>query len=168
MRAVVLESAYGLENLKIIEKPDPKPGPGQVVVDIAAASLNYRDLATVSAPSGRTPFIPCSDGAGVVSAIGEGVTRVKVGDHVATLFFQGWLAGEPTPQGLATALGGALDGVLRQKVGVSQEGVTRAPAGYTDGGAATPPCAAPTARPGLGTQAPAKSGERGGRQGARA
>src|ERR1700754_4300465 len=92
MRAIVLESAYGLEHLEIIDKPDPTPGPGQIVVDIKAASLNYRDLATVTAPSGRTPFIPCSDGAGVVSAIGDSVSRVKVGDHVASLFFQTWLA----------------------------------------------------------------------------
>ena len=103
MRAVVLESAYGIDNLKVIEKPDPTPGPGQIVVDIKAATLNYRDLATVTAPSGRTPFVPCSDGAGVVSAIGDGVTRVKVGDHVAPLFFQGWFAGDPTPQGLGGA-----------------------------------------------------------------
>ena len=64
MRAVVLESAYGLDNLRIVEKPDPTPGPGQIVVDINAATLNYRDLVTVTAPSGRTPFVPCSDGAG--------------------------------------------------------------------------------------------------------
>src|SRR5580658_2451631 len=111
MRAVILESAYGIENLKLVDRPDPSPGPGQVVVDIKAATLNYRDLATVTAPSGRTPFVPCSDGAGVVSAVGEGVTRVKVGDHVASLFFQGWFDGDPTREGLAGALGGTLDGV---------------------------------------------------------
>jgi NADPH:quinone reductase-like Zn-dependent oxidoreductase len=159
MRAVVLESAYGIDNLRVVEKPDPKPGPGQIVVDIKAATLNYRDLVTVTAPSGRTPFTPCSDGAGVVSAIGEGVTRVKVGDHVAPLFFQRWFAGEPTPEGLGGALGGTLDGVLQQKVLLSEQGVTPVPAGYTDEEAATLPCAGLTAWRGLVVQGKVKSGD---------
>ncbi len=159
MRAVVLESAYGIDNLKVIEKPDPTPGPGQIVVDITAATLNYRDLATVMAPSGRTPFVPCSDGAGVVSAVGDGVTRVKVGDHVAPLFFQNWFAGDPTPQGLGAALGGTLDGVLQQKVLLSEQGVTRVPAGYSDEEAATLPCAALTAWRGLVIEGKVKSGD---------
>src|SRR5580698_5683807 len=159
MRAVVLETAYGIDNLRVTEKPDPTPGPGQIVVDIKAATLNYRDLATVTAPSGRTPFVPCSDGAGVVSAIGDGVTRVKVGDHVAPLFFQGWFAGDPTPQGLGGALGGTLDGVLQEKVLLSEQGVTPAPAGYSDEEAATLPCAALTAWRGLVIEGKVKSGD---------
>ena len=159
MRAVVLESAYGIDNLQVVERPDPIPGPGQIVVDIAAATLNYRDLATVTAPSGRTPFVPCSDGAGVVSAVGDGVTRVKVGDHVAPLFFQGWFAGEPTREGLGGALGGTLDGVLQEKVLLSEQGVTPVPAGYTDEEAATLPCAALTAWRGLVVQGKVKPGD---------
>ena len=159
MRAVVLEQAYGIENLKLVERPDPVPGPGQIVVDIKAASLNYRDLATVTAPSGRLPFVPCSDGAGVVSAIGEGVTRVKTGDHVAPLFFQNWFAGEPTPSALGGALGGTLDGVLQEKILLSEQGVTRVPAGYTDEDAATLPCAALTAWRGLVLQGNVKAGD---------
>jgi NADPH:quinone reductase-like Zn-dependent oxidoreductase len=159
MRAVVLESAYGIENLKLVERPDPAPGPGQIVVDIKAATLNYRDLATVSAPSGRLPFIPCSDGAGVVSAIGAGVSRVKVGDHVAPLFFQNWFAGEPTPQALGGALGGTLDGVLQEKILLSEQGVTRVPNGYSDEEAATLPCAALTAWRGLVLQGQVKAGD---------
>lgn len=159
MRAVVLETAYGIDNLKVTEKPDPKPGPGQVVVDIKAATLNYRDLATVTAPQGRLPFIPCSDGGGVVSAIGDGVTRVRVGDHVAPLFFQTWFSGEPTMAGLAGALGGTLDGVLQQKIVLSEQGVTRAPAGWTDEEAATLPCAALTAWRGLVELNKVKSGD---------
>jgi NADPH:quinone reductase-like Zn-dependent oxidoreductase len=159
MRAVVLESAYGLDNLRVIEKPDPTPGPGQIVVDIKAATLNYRDLVTVTASSGRTPFTPCSDGAGVVSAIGDGVTRVKVGDHVAPLFFQGWFTGDPTPEGRRDALGGTLDGVLQQKVLLSEQGVTPVPAGYTDEEAATLPCAGLTAWRGLVVEGKVKSGD---------
>jgi NADPH:quinone reductase-like Zn-dependent oxidoreductase len=159
MRAVVLETAYGLDNLRVVEKPDPTPGPGQIVVDISAATLNYRDLATVTAPSGRTPFVPCSDGAGVVSQVGDGVTRVKVGDHVAPLFFQRWFAGDPTPEGLGGALGGTLDGVLQEKVLLSEQGVTPVPAGYSDEEAATLPCAALTAWRGLVVQGQVKPGD---------
>jgi NADPH:quinone reductase-like Zn-dependent oxidoreductase len=159
MRAVVLESAYGIDNLAVVERPDPAPGPGQIVVEITAATLNYRDLATVTAPSGRTPFVPCSDGAGVVSAVGDGVTRVNVGDHVAPLFFQRWFAGEPTRQGLGAALGGTLDGVLQEKVLLSEEGVTPVPAGYSDEEAATLPCAALTAWRGLVVEGQVKSGD---------
>jgi NADPH:quinone reductase-like Zn-dependent oxidoreductase len=159
MRVVVLESAYGIDNLKVIEKPDPTPGPGQILVDIKAATLNYRDLVTVTQPSGRTPFVPCSDGGGVVSQIGEGVTRVKVGDHVAPLFFQNWFAGDPTPEGLGGALGGTLDGVLQEKVVLSEQGVTPVPSGYTDEEAATLPCAGLTAWRGLVVQGQVKSGD---------
>ena len=159
MRAVVLETAYGIDNLRVVERPGPTPGPGQIVVDIRAASLNYRDLATVTSPAGRTPFVPCSDGAGVVSAVGEGVTRVKVGEPVAPLFFQGWWAGDPTPQALGAALGGALDGVLQEKVLLSEQGVTPVPVGYTDEQAACLPCAALTAWRGLVVEGQVKSGD---------
>lgn len=54
MRAVVLESAYGIENLRVIEKPDPAPGPGEVVVDVEAATLNYRDLQPLHIRSGTS------------------------------------------------------------------------------------------------------------------
>jgi len=159
MRAVVLEQAYGIENLKLVERPDPAPGPGQIVVDIKSASLNYRDLATVTASRGRLPFVPCSDGAGLVSAIGDGVSRVKTGDRVAPLFFQNWFAGEPTPEKLGGALGGTLDGVLQEKILLSEQGVTQVPAGYSDEDAATLPCAALTAWRGLVLQGQVKPGD---------
>lgn len=159
MRAVALEKAYGIENLEVVERPDPAPGRGQVVVDIKAATLNYRDLATISAPSGRMPFIPCSDGGGVVSAVGEGVTRVKVGDHVSPLFFQNWFSGQPAPERLFAALGGTLDGVLQQKILLSEEGVIKVPEGYTDEEAATLPCAGLTAWRGLVVQGQVQPGD---------
>ncbi len=159
MRAVVLEAAYGIENLKLVERPDPTPGAGEIVVDIKAATLNYRDLATVTAATGRTPFVPCSDGGGIVSAIGEGVSRVKVGDKVSPLFFQDWFAGEPTPQRLGSALGGVLDGVLQEKVLLKENGVTAIPAGYSYEEAAALPCAALTAWRGLVVLGQVRSGD---------
>jgi NADPH:quinone reductase-like Zn-dependent oxidoreductase len=161
MKALVLENDAGIENLKMIEKPDPEPGPGQVVVRIKAASLNYRDLATITNPGikGRLPFSPLSDAAGVVEAVGAGVTRVKPGDRVATLFFQGWMGGEPTSTALASALGGFLDGVAQEKVLLSAEGVSKVPDSLTDEEAACLPCAGLTAWRALMTEHSVKPGD---------
>jgi NADPH:quinone reductase-like Zn-dependent oxidoreductase len=120
-----------------------------VVVRLQAASINYRDLATVTAPAAmRLPLIPLSDGAGVVEQVGEGVTRVKEGDLVMPDFFPHWQAGPPTPT-LMAALGGVLDGVAAEAIQITAEGVTKAPAGYDAAEAATLPCAAVTAWRGL-------------------
>src|SRR5580698_7671392 len=123
MRAIVLDGAAGLENLKLVDRPTPKPAPGEVVVRLQAASINYRDLATVTMMAPQRPLIPLSDGAGVVEQVGEGVTRVKAGDLVMPGFFPHWTAGRPTPQRLA-ALGGALDGVACEAIAITAEGVT--------------------------------------------
>jgi NADPH:quinone reductase-like Zn-dependent oxidoreductase len=162
MRVLSLETAYGIDNLEIVERPSPTPGAGQIVVSMRSASLNYRDLATVDAtfgPGGRLPFVPLSDGCGVVSRIGEGVRRVKVGDPVAPLFFQGWLAGEPTRAALSTALGGALDGVAQDEVLLSEEGVSRVPANLSDEEAACLPCAGLTAWRALMVEGRVKPGD---------
>ncbi len=85
MRAFEIRGAFGLDNLALVERPDPRPGPGQALVRLRAASLNYRDLLTVEGkynPKQKLPLIPCSDGAGEVVEVGEGVTRVQPGDRV--------------------------------------------------------------------------------------
>src|SRR4051812_36199204 len=90
---------FGIDKLSLDEVPSPQPGPGEVVVDIHAVSLNYRDLMMVKGfynPRLQPHRIPCSDGAGTITAIGENVTRVAVGDRVAGLFFQHWFDGPPT------------------------------------------------------------------------
>jgi NADPH:quinone reductase-like Zn-dependent oxidoreductase len=158
MRAMVLDGGAGLENLKPAERDWPTPKPGEVVVRLAAASINYRDLATVTMMAPQRPLIPLSDGAGVVEAVGEGVTRVKVGDLVMPSFFPHWIAGRPTPQRLA-ALGGVLDGVACEAIALTAEGVTKAPAGWDAGEAATLPCAAVTAWRGLMVEGKLTAGE---------
>jgi len=98
MKVWEIQNAYGIENLNLVEKPEPTPGPGQIVVSMKAASLNYRDLLTVIGYGGgfALPLIPFSDGAGEVSAVGPGVSRVSVGERVCPLFFQSWLSGPVT------------------------------------------------------------------------
>jgi NADPH:quinone reductase-like Zn-dependent oxidoreductase len=158
MRAMVLEGGAGLDHLKLAERPDPTPGPGEVLVRLSAASINYRDLATVTMMAPQRPLIPLSDGAGVVEAVGAGVTRVGVGDLVTPGFFPHWTSGRLTPQRLA-ALGGVLDGVACEAIALTAEGVTKAPAGWTAAEAATLPCAAVTAWRGLIVEGKLRAGE---------
>src|SRR3954454_15807305 len=99
MKVQLLQNAFGIENLTMVERPEPRPGPNQVLLKMRAFSLNYRDLLVVKGqynPKMRLPIVPLSDGVGEVAAVGDGVKRVKVGDRVCPLFVQKWLAGEPT------------------------------------------------------------------------
>lgn len=139
--------ASGEPALRLVELPEPKPGPGQVVVRVRAASLNYRDLMVLNGKYGemRLPIIPLSDGAGDIVAIGEGVTRWKPGDRVAGLFFQGWHTGTFRREIGHTALGGELDGMLAELVTLSEDGVIALPAHMNFAEGATLPCAGLTA-----------------------
>lgn len=109
MKAFALQGSFGLDNVKLIELPDPKPGHGQVLLRLRAASLNYRDLLVVKGlynPKLPMPLIPLSDGVGEVIEVGAGVTRVKVGDRVSPIFNQSWHDGGPTLDKARLTLGG--------------------------------------------------------------
>ncbi len=103
MRAWQLPDTFGIDRLVLEELPDPVLAHGEVRIRVRAVSLNYRDVAMVEhgiAPRGvRLPLRPCSDAAGEVVEIGTGVSRVAVGDRVATTVFRGWLDGEAPPAG---------------------------------------------------------------------
>ncbi|MCA9596992.1 MAG: NAD(P)-dependent alcohol dehydrogenase [Myxococcales bacterium] len=162
MKALVIQGSFGLENLALVERPDPAPGPGQILLGMTAASLNFRDLLMVRGmynPRQPLPLIPASDGVGRVEAVGAGVTRVRVGDRVCPIFAQGWLAGEPAREKLRTTLGGPLDGTLAQKMVVSEESVVSVPEHLSDAEAATLPCAAVTAWSALVTEGRLAAGE---------
>ena len=162
MRAFEIRGAFGLPNLVPAERPDPRPGPGQVLVRVRAASLNFRDLLMVQGlynPKQPLPLIPCSDGAGEVVATGSGVTRWKAGDRVCGIFAQQWHSGRPTRELLRSTLGGPLDGMLAELAVLDQEGVVRIPdhLGYEE--AATLPCAAVTAWNALVTEGGVTAGD---------
>jgi NADPH:quinone reductase-like Zn-dependent oxidoreductase len=147
MKAVAITGAFGLDNLRLEERPDPRPGPGQIVLRMRAASLNFRDLRMIEGvynPRQSLPLVPASDGVGEVVALGEGVSRVKIGERVSPIFAQRWVAGTPTTAELRSTLGGPFDGTLAELMVVDAEGVVRVPDYLSDVEAATLPCAALT------------------------
>lgn len=152
MKAWRIEEAFGHENLRLVDLPEPEPGYDQVVVRVRACSLNFRDTVVLKGFYGRAvrvPIIPLSDGAGDVVAVGPGVNQVQVGDRVCGTFFQAWLAGDPTDASAATAMGGAIDGMLAERVLLSADGVVKFPDHLSYEEASTLPCAALTAWNGL-------------------
>lgn len=162
MKAMEIQSTFGIENLKFAERDTADPKPGEVRLRLRAASLNYRDLLTVEGhynPRQPLPLIPGSDGLGQVEAVGEGVTRVAVGDRVATTFAQNWISGEPDHSKLRSTLGGPLDGVFAERIVLSAEGVVHVPSGLTDEQAACLPCAGLTAWSALQAGRPLRAGD---------
>jgi NADPH:quinone reductase-like Zn-dependent oxidoreductase len=148
MRAWEIGERFGLDALRLVERKDPSPGPGQVVVRVRAASLNYRDLLTVRGtynPKQPLPLVPLSDGAGEVEAVGPGVTRVKAGDRVAGAFAQRWISGRPARETMRSTLGGPLDGMLAERALLDGEGVVPVPEHLSFEEAACLPCAGVTA-----------------------
>jgi NADPH:quinone reductase-like Zn-dependent oxidoreductase len=154
--------AFGLEGLKLAERPQPQPGPFELLLKVRAASLNYRDLMMLKGsynPKMQMPRVPLSDAAGEVAAVGPGVSRVKVGQRVAGIFMQKWLAGELTDVAARSALAGAIDGVLAEYVVLHEDGVVAVPEHLSDEEAATLPCAAVTAWHGLITEGQVTAGD---------
>ena len=153
---------FGLDGIALVERPEPKPGPGQVLLRMRAASLNYRDLMVAKGqynPKQRLPLVPLSDGVGEIVQIGDGVSRVKAGDRVAGIFMQTWLDGEPSEAKGRSALGAAREGMLAEYVVLDAEGVIAVPAHLSDEEAATLPCAAVTAWHALVTEGGVKPGD---------
>lgn len=149
MKLYRFPQANGIDTLELAEAETPRPGRGQVLVRMRAASLNYRDLMVTSGRYGRGTappnLVPLSDGAGEVVEIGADVTRVKVGDRVAGIFMQTWQGGEISPEDPPSSLGGAIDGVLAEYKLFDQHGLVRLPAHLSFEEGATLPCAGVTA-----------------------
>ncbi len=143
-----LRDGFGLDKLHVEQEELAEPGPGQIHVRFHAASLNYRDLMVATGqynPKMELPRVLGSDAAGEVVHVGKGVTELKAGDRVASLFFQSWQAGEITQGDGKSALGGAIDGVFASDRILPATGVIKVPATLSFEQAATLPCAAVTA-----------------------
>lgn len=153
---------FGIDQLALVDHEKPTPGFGQVLVRMTAASLNFRDLLVVEGkynPKLKRPMVPLSDGAGVVEEIGPGVTRFHAGDRVAACFMQKWIDGPITREKGTSALGGAIDGILREYVVFSENGLVKSPASLSDEEVAALPCAAVTAWHALFEEEPHLPGE---------
>jgi NADPH:quinone reductase-like Zn-dependent oxidoreductase len=137
----------GFDKLYLQELPDPQPGPGEVLIRVIACSINYRDFAVAAGKyfggALKAPAVPLSDGAGVVEAVGAGVTRFKEGDRVQSSFFMGWEDGPPKRSG---ALGdGMSPGMLAEFVLLPESGVVPMAETLDFAQAACLPCAGVTA-----------------------
>lgn len=162
MKAWQITECTGPDGLRLVNVPDPKPRAGEVLVRIRAVSLNYRDLgATRRERPGNLslPFTVCSDGAGEVVAIGDGVSKWKIGDRVMPTFFQDWSSGGMSREVMKTALGGAKLGVLSEMLVASEDGLVRISDGLSYEEAATLPCAGVTAWNALISHGGLKAGE---------
>lgn len=149
MQVMEMRDDWGLEHIKLGARPDREPGPGEVLIKMAAASVNFRDFVMMrrgyGSHSGTLPLIPLSDGAGTVVKIGADVSRVRVGDLVCPAFAQTWMGGAMREEHRQFMLGGTLDGVMQEQMVLPQRGVVKAPEGWSALEAATLPCAALTA-----------------------
>ena len=162
MKVLAIHERFGLESLQLADRAKPRPGPGEILIAMKAASLNYRDWLMVRGlynPTQPLPLIPGSDGVGHVVALGEGVTRFAIGDRVSPIFAQEWIAGRPTKERLRSTLGGPIDGVLCEYMSVPACSAVRVPAHLSDVQAATLPCAALTAWTALVVEGRVKAGD---------
>lgn len=147
IRCVRVGSPASLDTLLPATAPDPgQPGPGQIRVRLQASSLNFHDFAVVNglipAAAGR---IPMSDGAGVVEAVGDGVSEFKAGDPVVSIFFPDWIDGAPPRSAFTRVPGDGIDGYACEAVVTPAHWFTRVPAGYNAAKSATLTCAGLTA-----------------------
>ena len=160
MKVAAVKSPGGSGNLIIEERADPVPGHGEILVRIHASSLNYHDLAVIKGMiKTEDGLIPMSDGAGEVIAVGDGVTKFKVGDHVLSLFFPNWQTGPIDALGFASVPGDGTDGFAAEIVARPETAFTRMPEGYSFTQAATLPCAALTAWRGMFVEGSVKPGD---------
>lgn len=148
MQAYRISTGSDIAGLERVDLPSPQPATHEVRVRIRAVSLNYRDLMFARGAylsSNTEAVIPCSDGAGEVTAVGEKVTRFRVGDRVASAFFPNWMDGVPTAAKTAGALGADADGVLAEEIVLSEQALVPIPDHLDFAEASTLPCAGVTA-----------------------
>jgi NADPH:quinone reductase-like Zn-dependent oxidoreductase len=148
LKCYEIHGPSGVDGLTLVDKPVPKPGVGEVLVRLKAATLNYRDLITLRGGYGsrqKFPLVPVSDGAGVIESVGPEVREFAPGDRVIGSFFESWIGGEPSEAKMSSALGGAVDGVLTEYRVFPARALVKTPEHLDDTEAAALPCAGLTA-----------------------
>jgi len=160
VKVAAVKAPGGLDHIAIESRAEPLAGPGQILVRVRASSLNFHDLAVVTGmiktADGR---IPMSDGSGDVVGVGDGVSAIKVGDHVLSTFFPNWASGGPARERLMGVPGDHADGFAAEYIAMPATAFTRLPKGWSFEQAATLPCAALTAWRALMVEARIKPGD---------
>ncbi|RMQ44504.1 Oxidoreductase zinc-binding protein [Pseudomonas cichorii] len=137
-KTIYVQAGGGYDRVIVGDSEVLAPKAGEITVRLHANSLNYHDFAVVSGMWGPSESrIPMADGAGVVTAVGEGVDEFKVGDSVVSTFFPDWISGEPLVEGFVTVPGDGIDGYAREQVTARATSFTHAPIGYTHAEAST-------------------------------
>jgi NADPH:quinone reductase-like Zn-dependent oxidoreductase len=147
VKAFEVHPEEGLAALKVVDRPYPTSlGPHEVCIRVRAVSLNYRDLVMVkNAKRSKRAMVPCSDGAGMIMAVGDEVSSLMLGERVMASFFPTWIDGPFKAEYHACALGGSVNGMLSEQVVLDESALIRIPPEYSLEQAATLPCAAVTA-----------------------
>jgi NADPH:quinone reductase-like Zn-dependent oxidoreductase len=163
MKVMQIEDDWSPDTIRMAARTRPRPGRGEVLIRMEAASVNYRDVVVArrgyGRRSGQLPLVPLSDGAGHVVETGPEVTRVAVGDLVCPIFNQRWIVGALKEEYWPGTLGGPHDGVMQEFILLREEGLVRAPRHLTPIEAATLPCAAVTAWNSVVVQGGVKAGD---------
>ena len=152
---------FGLDHLEVVDYEPGQPGAGEVRIAVRSVSLNYRDLMMVQGtynPRLTLPLVPCSDGSGVVVAVGDGVDDLKVGDHVCSTMIPAWNDGVPEPDILKSTLGGPKNGLLARECVLPQEALIKLPGDISFQEAACLPVAGLTAWSALVTEGQVTAG----------
>ncbi len=148
MKVYEVGDQKGIGSLRLAERDEPSPGPGQALVKFHANSLNYRDYMVLNGwyggPKPET-LIPVSDGAGEVVALGDGADSVAVGDRICVSFFSAWMDGPLGPQYFGSDLGGSIDGTLAEMGVFPAEALVKLPDSFSYADGACLPCAGVTA-----------------------
>ncbi|MEZ5399710.1 MAG: NAD(P)-dependent alcohol dehydrogenase [Bryobacteraceae bacterium] len=147
-RAWQITAEFGLDKLSLESIPVSVAGPGQALVAVRAVSLNFRDLLVARGLYSRKlplPLTLCSDCAGEVVSVGDGVKRFKPGDRVAGLFMPDWISGSVNEAKARTARGAFSQGVLTERLLCDAETLVSVPDALSYEEAAALPCAAVTA-----------------------
>lgn len=160
MKAVQLND-FGIQNLLVTQVDKPYPKRGEVLVRVKAVSLNYLDLILANGSFYKDlsfPYIPVSDGAGIVEAIGEDVTKWSAGDRVAVQYVQNWTKGNIDRSSNKIRVGWQTPGVLAEYICIPEHGLVKAPENLSFEEVATLPIAGVTAWHALINQANLRPG----------
>ncbi|HEY5826475.1 MAG TPA: NAD(P)-dependent alcohol dehydrogenase, partial [Cyclobacteriaceae bacterium] len=147
MKSYRIKEFHSINGIRSQQQHDPEPGPEEVVIRVMTASVNRRDAYILNRTYPLPPhenIIPLSDGAGEVTAIGNKVTRFKIGDRVAGNYFPRWRDGR-VGMDIMDQLGCTVDGMLCEYAVLHQDWLVLLPDYLTWEEASTLPCAALTA-----------------------